>query len=80
MPLNRAPIQNVIAQDNGITPPVWIKWFGLVSDAVRFIRNDGSLEMPQIADANAVNNSVYYSTDQGKMVYKDLVGTVNDLY
>ena len=32
------------------------------------------------ADAAAPNNSVYYSTDASKLVYKDAGGSVNDLY
>jgi hypothetical protein len=31
-------------------------------------------------DAGAPNNSIYYSTTQAKLVYKDSGGTVNDLY
>jgi hypothetical protein len=33
-----------------------------------------------IADSSAPNNSVYYSTTQSKLVYKDSGGTVNTLY
>jgi len=32
------------------------------------------------ADASAPNNSIYYSTTQSKLVYKDSGGTVNTLY
>lgn len=32
------------------------------------------------ADADAPNNSIYYSTDSTKLVYKDSLGVVNDLY
>jgi len=32
------------------------------------------------ADADAPNNSIYYSTDSSKLVYKDSGGTINDLY
>jgi len=32
------------------------------------------------ADASAPVNSVYYSTNQAKLVYKDSGGVVNDLY
>lgn len=32
------------------------------------------------SDASAPNNSVYFSTDSGKLVYKDAGGTVHDLY
>jgi hypothetical protein len=33
-----------------------------------------------MADGSAPNNSVYYSTTASKLVYKDAVGTVNNLY
>jgi hypothetical protein len=32
------------------------------------------------ADADAPLNSIYYSTDSSKLVYKDSGGTINDLY
>lgn len=32
------------------------------------------------ADADAPNNSIYFSTDSSKLVYKDAGGTPNDLY
>lgn len=32
------------------------------------------------ADADAPLNSIYYSTDSSKLVYRDPSGTVNDLY
>lgn len=33
-----------------------------------------------LADASAENNTIYYSSDQSKLVYKDLNGSVQDLY
>lgn len=35
---------------------------------------------PSIVDSSAPNNSVYYSTTQAKLVYKNSAGTVNVLY
>lgn len=35
---------------------------------------------PSLADSAAENNTVYYSTDASKLVYKDAGGTVNNLY
>jgi hypothetical protein len=32
------------------------------------------------ADADAPNNSIYFSTDANKLAYKDSLGSVNDLY
>lgn len=36
--------------------------------------------VPQLTDATAVNNSIYYSTTQNKLCYKDPGGTINPLY
>ena len=44
------------------------------------IRGDGSIEPATIADADAANSSLYYSSDQSKLVYKDSGGTVRDLW
>ncbi len=44
------------------------------------IRGDGSIQPATIADASASNDSIYYSSDQSKLVYKDSGGTVRDLY
>ena len=32
------------------------------------------------ADADAPNNTIYYSTDAGVLVYKDSLSVVNNLY
>jgi len=44
------------------------------------INDDGSVKPASIADASAPNDSIYYSTTQSKLVYKDSGGTVNNLY
>lgn len=44
------------------------------------IRGDGTIQPTSTADSVAPNDSIYYSTDQSKLVYKDSGGTVNDLY
>lgn len=41
---------------------------------------NGFLKPVSAADASAPNNSIYYSTTQSKLVYKDNGGIVNDLY
>src|SRR5690606_38080631 len=43
------------------------------------IRADASWDLPELADASAVNDSVYYSTDQSAPAYKDSAGTVHSL-
>jgi hypothetical protein len=44
------------------------------------IRGDGSIQPVELTDAGAVNNSIYYSTTQSALVYKDSGGSVNTLY
>lgn len=44
------------------------------------IRGDGSIQPVELTDAGAVNNSIYYSTTQNALVYKDSGGSVNTLY
>jgi hypothetical protein len=41
---------------------------------------DGSFGPAHLSDSAASNDSVYYSTTQNKLVYKDSSGTVNPLY
>ncbi len=40
-------------------------------------KSDGSYGPASLTDAAATNNSLYYSTTQSKLAYKDSVGTVN---
>lgn len=51
-----------------------VSMHGLVID------NGGFLKPISAADASAPNNSIYYSTTQRKLVYKDSSGTANPLY
>jgi hypothetical protein len=44
------------------------------------LKVDGSFQPPSLADSAATNNSIYYSTTQSKLVYKDSGGSVNVLY
>lgn len=44
------------------------------------IATSGATTFQTIADASAPNNSVYYSSTQSKLVYKDAAGAVNALY
>lgn len=44
------------------------------------VKSDGSIQPASIADGSASNNSIYYSTTQNKLVYKDSGGVVNNLY
>jgi hypothetical protein len=44
------------------------------------VRQDGTIQPVSLADSSAANDSIYYSTTQNKLVYKDSGGTVNSLY
>lgn len=44
------------------------------------VATSGVFTPASMADASAPNNSIYYSTTQSKLVYKDGGGTVNNLY
>lgn len=44
------------------------------------VAKNGAFKPASLADANAENNTLYYSTDAGKLVYKDGGGVVNNLY
>ena len=61
-------------------PQTWQLWLTLIGDRVDAVRQDKSIAPPQIADTDATDGSIYYSTDQNKLVFKDFSGVVNDLY
>jgi hypothetical protein len=68
---------------NGLsTPPTEsaIKVFEDTPSSDFVIRGDGTIGLVQVANADAVNNSLYLSTDSNGAVFKDLTGTVNPLY
>jgi hypothetical protein len=44
------------------------------------INGDGTITPTTIADADAANETLYYSSDQSKLVYKDSLGSVHDLW
>jgi hypothetical protein len=77
MAFDPAPIQERISYPLVRT---WVNWFSAVADRLGIVRQDGTIEPVTLADADAENNSIYYSSDAGKLVYKDSGGTVNDLY
>lgn len=53
---------------------------GYIANLNMSIRADGTIVPVSMADASAPNNSIYYSTTAGKLVYKDAAGNVNSLY
>jgi len=44
------------------------------------IRGDGTMQPVHMSDASAPNDSIYYSTTQAKLCYKDSGGTVHTMY
>ena len=50
----------------------------IVGDFV--VREDGTIKPAHIANAVAPNDSIYYSTDNNTLVYKDVGGAINILY
>lgn len=82
---------NILGRDAGANPMLRItpapgfaanltEWRNSSGTALSSIRSDGSLKPASIADSSAVNDSIYYSTTQSKLVYKDSSGIVNALY
>lgn len=63
-------------------PPVedYFKTFTSSSTTDFQIRGDGTIRPVEMADAAAPNNSLYFSTTQSKLVYKDSGGVVRDLW
>lgn len=55
-------------------------WLDESNNVLSRIYASGAFQPVSLADASAPNNSVYYSTTQSKLVYKDSGGTVNNLY
>ena len=57
-----------------------VKFYDPLGSTILEIRPDGSLKPAHLADSDAANDSVYYSTDAGKLAYNDGSGAVNSLY
>lgn len=53
---------------------------GYIANANMSIRLDGTIAPVSMADAMALNNSIYFSTDSNVLTYKDLLGVIHDLY
>ena len=57
----------------------FFKTFASISQGMK-IRGDGTILPASLADASADNSSIYYSTTQSKLVFKDGAGAIQDLY
>ena len=66
--------QPILQNNSQIVDVVWYNFF-------RDIANKANALQPQsLQDADASNNTIYYSLTQLKLVYKDSGGVVNNLY
>lgn len=71
--LNAGANMTIFPQGNLIT-------FAVQLPAGMVINNLNAWQPPTIQDANSLNNSVYFSSDASKLVYKDISGVVHSLY
>ncbi len=81
--INNAFYVKIVRTRNNLgAPPVedYFKTFTSSSTTDFEIRGDGTLRPVEMADAAAPNNSLYFSTTQNKLVYKDNGGVVHDLW
>ena len=64
------------------SPPVesYFKVYGATSLSDFNLRGDGTIKPVEMTDTAAPNDSIYYSTTQNKLVFKDHAGNVNVLY
>jgi len=56
------------------------EWRDSAGSVLASVGKGGSFNPVSLADSAAPNNSIYYSTDASKLVYKDGGGVVNNLY
>ena len=56
------------------------EWRNASETPLSSVKADGSYQPASLADSSATNNSLYYSSTQSKLVYKNSSGTVNLLY
>jgi hypothetical protein len=56
------------------------EWQNSSGGTLSAVKADGSIQPASMADGSATNNSIYYSTTQNKLCYKDSGGVVNQLY
>lgn len=56
------------------------EWQNSSATVLAAIRSNGAIKPAALANSAAANDSIYYSTDAEKLVYKDSSGTVNNLY
>lgn len=69
---------------SSIDTSVFVRYNGSTQDMNygngMILRLDGSIKPATLTNAAAVNDSIFYSSDDGKLAYKDASGVVYDLY
>lgn len=81
MIITNSPIKHTICERTLYTSQPWIRWFNLIQRALNGLQNENGGIIPAVmADADAANNTIYYSLDSGKLTYSDLTGTKHALY
>lgn len=56
------------------------EWQDSSGTVLSAVKSNGAIQPATLTDAAAPNNSIYYSSTQSKLVYKNSAGTVNLLY
>lgn len=57
-----------------------VGFFNTIANRLKIVNNTGELKLVSLSDANASNESLYFSLDSNKPAWKDSAGVVNDLY
>lgn len=73
-------ISKIIVPRDFQNPNAMMNFFNTIANRLKIINNVGELKLVNLADSNASNESLYFSTDSNKPVWKDVSGVVNDLY
>lgn len=87
MPVPPIPQRSILAEDTRQQPTRvfmtldWLKWLrAFVDHVTRVILPNQALRFVALADADAENDTVYYSTDGLSLAHKDSSGVVHYLY
>lgn len=72
--MRKVPLLSPLLDERGMITKEWAQFFMLLAKDV------AGWQPPSLADADAANNTVYYSTTASKLVYKNSAGVVNNLY
>ena len=57
-----------------------LSFFNILAERAGSVDENNALVPATLADSEARNGTIYYSSTQSKLVFKDNFGVVNDLY